>query len=207
MSITRMFASVAAMTCVIVAAGCSSTTRVTVPVPPRVDLAQFQTIGLVTFASNEADPQLRKHCTQQFLQAVQDAQPGTRVVELGDESRVLASVDRNKWDARTLTAVQAKHGVDAVIIGRFNLQESKPDIQVSSAFKSISVKSDVTGALTAKLIETNSGATVWTDAAETTTTVGPCDAASFTRRTTRPIAVASATEVPPNFITIVFMFS
>jgi hypothetical protein len=47
-----MFASVAAMTCAIVAAGCSSTTRVTVPVPPRVDLAQFQTIGLVTFASN-----------------------------------------------------------------------------------------------------------------------------------------------------------
>ena len=47
----------------------------------------------------------------------------------------------------------------------------------------------------------SSSSSVMPDIAETTTTVGPCTAASFTKRTTRPIAVASATDVPPNFMT------
>ena len=171
MHIIRTLTVVAASLTLAVLAGCSSTTKITVPVPPRMDLAQFNTIGLVTFTSNETDPQLRRHCTQQFLQAIHDAQPGTRVIELGEESRVLASVDRNKWDARTLSAVQSKHGVDAVIIGRFNTHKSKPDVQLSSVSQSISMKSNVTGALSARILETQSGATMWTDAADMTMTV------------------------------------
>jgi hypothetical protein len=172
MTIIRLFALFAAAPAIVICAlGCSSTTRVTVPVPPRVDLAQFHSIGLVTFTGTEADPQIRKACTQQFLQALQDAQPGTRIIELGEEGRVLASVDRQKWDARTLSAVQMEYGVDVVILGQFNVERVKPNVQLSTEWKSLSIKSDVNGALAARLLETATGATMWTDSARMTTTV------------------------------------
>lgn len=180
MTITRVFAiHVAAPLLLASVAGCSSTTQITVPVPPRVDLAQFHSIGLVTFASNEADQPVRNGCTQQFLQALQEAQPGTRIIELGEESRLLGSVDRKKWDARTLVAVQKQHGVDAVILGQFNIERIKPNIQLSTEWKSLNVRSDVNGTLSAKLVEASSGATMWTDSAQMSTTVS---AAHFNSR-------------------------
>lgn len=168
MTLSRTLAALAA---VLLLVGCSSTTTIKVPVPPRVDLSQFHTIGLVTFASNDADQSLRQHCTQQFLQAVQAAQPGTRVIELGVEPRVLSAVNSKRWDAASFNAVKAMHNVDAIIIGRFELEKSKPDISLSTVWRTLSVKSDVKGALTAKLVETGTGATLWTDSAEMTTTV------------------------------------
>ena len=102
--------------------GCSSTRTVSVPVPPRVDLARYQTIGLVTFTSTgNGNAELEQQSTQQFLAAVQDAQPGTRVVELGSEDEVLASVHRNAWDAATIRAMKEKHGVEAILTGRLDV--------------------------------------------------------------------------------------
>jgi hypothetical protein len=45
-----------------------------VPVPPRVDLGQWDTIGIVDFGSG-GDPALGRLATSQFVQMLQDAQP------------------------------------------------------------------------------------------------------------------------------------
>ena len=58
-----------------------------------------------------------------------------------------------------------------MIIGRFNATRVKPDIRLSTEWKSLSVKSDVNSNLSAKLVETSTGATMWTDSAKTTATV------------------------------------
>src|SRR4051794_7394861 len=93
--------------------GCSSNTRtIRVAVPPRVDLQHYPSVGLVTFSSSNADANLERLSTQRFLQAVQAAQPGTRVVELGREADVLGSVHRSGWDAQALRAVKESRGVD-----------------------------------------------------------------------------------------------
>src|SRR5262245_29891589 len=84
---------------------CSSTKTICVAVPPKVDLKPYPTIGLVAFTSN-GDRDLERLATQKFLHAVQSAQPGTRVVELGSESDVLDSVHRRSWDSSTLRAVK-----------------------------------------------------------------------------------------------------
>jgi hypothetical protein len=153
-------------------AGCSSTRTIQVPVDPRVDLSQYNSVGLVMFTSNGADEQTCRLATQQFLEAVQAAQPGTRVVELGTESQVLASVDRKRFDVKSLQAILETHGVDAVIMGRFDMQRSKPDISLSTMLKTMSVSSDVEGMLSAKIIETESGATMWSDSSKMTVNVG-----------------------------------
>ena len=165
----------------LLATGCSSGTRtVRVAVPPRVDLAAYPMVGLVTFSSNSKG-ELDRLSTDKFLEAVQAAQPGTRVVELGSEQQVLASVKRNTWDAATLRAIKETHGVDAVVIGRLDVKKARADVQLSTAavFKKLSVRQDVDAALTTRLLEANSGATMWTDSSKLTATVS---GASFNSR-------------------------
>ena len=151
------------------ASGCSSGTRtVRVAVPPRVDLRTYPTVGLVNFSSN-AKGQLDRMSTERFLRAVQAAQPGCRVVELGSEQKVLASVDGRSWNRDTIRAVKDQHGVDVVIVGRLDVEKAKPDVRFSTFVKRLSVSQDVNAELSARLIETDSGATVWADGARCTT--------------------------------------
>ena len=156
--------------------GCSSTKTVRVAVPPRVDLAPYPVIGIVTFASNRSDDgELDRLATQKFLESVQAAQPGTRVVELGSQQEVLASVGRSNWDASALRAVKSKHEVDALIVGRIDVDRVKPKVQIQSLLKAVSAQADVNVALSARLFETQSGATMWTDSAKLTTTIAHGD--------------------------------
>ena len=106
--------------------------------------------------------------TQRFLRAIQAAQPGTRVIELGSEHRVLESVNRHSWDRETLRLVKEEHGVDAVLLGRLDVERSKPQVRLSTFVNRIGVKQDVNAELSARLVETESGATMWTDDAKCT---------------------------------------
>jgi hypothetical protein len=145
--------------------GCSNTTTVKVPVPPRIDLAAFPTVGLVTFSSN-GNSDLQRFGTQKFLSQVQSAQPGTRVVELGSEAQVLASVNARSFDSATLRAIKQKHGVDAIFMGRIDVDKARPQIGISSAFtKNVDVRANVDAALSARLVETATGATLWSNSA------------------------------------------
>jgi hypothetical protein len=60
--------------------GCSNTILVTVP--PRMDLRNYGTLGIVEFSSN-SDPAINSYATQQFQEHVQGAYPGTPILELG----------------------------------------------------------------------------------------------------------------------------
>ena len=153
----------------LLATGCASSTKcVRVAIPPRVDLAAYPMVALVTFASNSKGGELDRLSTDKFLQSVQAAQPGTRVVELGTEHEVLASVGRNSWDAQTLKMVKEKHGVDAVLIGRLDVKKAKADVNLSagSLFKAMNVRQDVDAMLTTRMFESASGATMWSNSAQ-----------------------------------------
>jgi hypothetical protein len=155
--------------------GCSSTKTVRCTVPPRMDLRPYPVIGIVTFQSNRNDGELDRLATQKFLESVQAAQPGTRVVELGSQQDLLASVGRSSWDTTALRAVKSKHEVDALIVGRIDVERAKPKVEVSTLWKAVSARADVNVALSARLFETQSGATMWTDSAKLTSTVAHGD--------------------------------
>ena len=164
---------------VLLMAGCASKTKVVrAPVPPRVDLRAYPTVGLVSFSSN-AKGELDRLGTERFLRAVQDAQPGTRVIELGSEAQVLASVGRQAWDATALRALRESRGVDVILLGRLDVERVKPEFELSTVIKKLSVRSDVNTSLSVKLMETGTGATMWTDAGQLTATVSH---ASFNNR-------------------------
>jgi hypothetical protein len=152
--------------------GCSSTRTIRVQVPPRVDLHAYPTVGLVTFNSN-GDSDLQRLSTQRFLQEIQAAQPGTRVIELGPEADVLASVHRQAWDEQTLHALKQSRGLDVVVLGQLDVTKATPKVEFSASaiWKAVNVRADVDAAMSARLIETATGATMWTDSSRLTTTL------------------------------------
>jgi len=79
--------------------GCSST--VVVPVPPRMDLKSYGTLGIVEFAAN-ADPAIGARATREFQAHLHAAQPGTGILELGTRDALLASVGSRQLDAEAL---------------------------------------------------------------------------------------------------------
>jgi hypothetical protein len=133
-------------------------------VPPRVDLDSYPTLGIVTFTSN-ARGNLEEHATRKFMQAVQHAQPGVRILELGGEERVLGAIEREELDFEAIQAIGDKWGVDAVFSGHLDVQDVKPNLELRSLLKELSFDAHVQAGLNTRLVETQSGATVWTRSA------------------------------------------
>ena len=143
--------------------GCA--TKVTVFVPPRVDLAAYGSIGLIDFSSNRGKADLERYGSQELMKTVQSAQPGTRILELGPERRVLASIEHDEFDFEAIRAIGKRYGVDAVFVGNLDFTEIKPKVRISMSLESLSAQAEVEAFLSTRLMETASGATVWTNSA------------------------------------------
>jgi hypothetical protein len=128
--------------------------------PPRVDLGGWRTIGIVEF-SGGGNPELGVQATQEFMEAVHYAQPGVRILELGTQDHVLAEVDSAALDFEAVRALRERYGVDAVFVGRVELGHVKPNLRFGQSFASMEARADLQGEIAARLLETGSGATVW----------------------------------------------
>jgi len=142
------------------AGGCSSTVLVTVP--PRMDLKGYGTLGVVDFTSNSGLGSAR--ATQQLQEQIQSAQPGTRFIELGSRETLLAAVGRNQLDADAAKRIGKKYGVDAVFLGEIAYSDPKTDVRVNDLTKlDAGLRTEVRGDISARLVETASGASVWSN--------------------------------------------
>ncbi len=151
-----------------VALGCSRPAP-RVLVPPRVDLAEWGRIGMLEFAGPE--PTLSRLATRQFMEMLQAAQPGVPILELGSAGRVLAELGRSQLDFEAIRAIGARYGVDAVFAGDLAVGPPKPSVRVGRALESLKARADVSGELAARLLETRSGATVWSGSSTGTASV------------------------------------
>lgn len=140
--------------------GCASKT-VLVHVPPQLDMGAYATTGIIEFAAL-ADAAVAQHATRQFQESVQRAQPGTRFIELGTREHVLAAVGARELDTEAIKKIGQKYGVAALFLGEITYSDPKVDIVVYDPLKlQGSVKAEVKGDMSSRLMETNSGASVW----------------------------------------------
>lgn len=160
----------------VVAFGAACSKKVMVPVPPRVDLESYNTIGMIEFLSN-AEGDLPAYASQKFLQSMQSSQPGVRVLELGTRDKVLAAVGKSELDFEAIRAISEEYGVDAVMTGQFDVTDVKPNVDVFSMLQSMSVTADVQATMAARLYDAG-GATVWTRSGKCAETVGHVGASS-----------------------------
>lgn len=150
--------------------GCAKT--VLVPVPPRVDLSRYGTLGVVEFSSN-ADGGIEARATRRFEEQVQTAQPGTPLIELGGREAMLASVGGTRFDPETVRRVGEKYRVDAVFVGEIAYSRPKTDVRVTDISRlQGDVRSEMRGDISARLFEARSGASVWSGSAWATRQIG-----------------------------------
>ena len=138
---------------------CSHT--VLVPVPPRVDLQGYGTLGIVEFGSN-SERGISARATRQFQEQVQAAQPGTRFIDLGDRQALLASLGVKQLDPAAMRKIREKYGVGAVFLGDIAYSQPRVEVNVGDLTKlEGGMRAEMKGELSAQLLETASGASVW----------------------------------------------
>ena len=159
----RMSAGIAVLFSIVLGA-CASNT-VLVSVPPRMPLQGYGTLGLVEFDSN-AYPAINAQTTREFESHVHAAQPGTRIVELGSRDQLLASVGSRQLDAQALRKIAERYGVDAIFVGNVTYSEPRTDVKVTDVSRlEGGVRVEVRGDISSKLVETRTGASVWSSSA------------------------------------------
>jgi hypothetical protein len=143
--------------------GCSHT--VVVPVAPRVELRSYGTLGIVEFDSNFS-PAVDARATLEFQSHIHAAQPGTRIVELGSRESLLEAVGGQRLDADALRRIGEKFGVDAIFLGSVTYSEPKSEVRVTDVTKlEGGVRVEVRGDISGRLVETRTGANVWSSSA------------------------------------------
>ncbi|MBN2035329.1 MAG: hypothetical protein JW768_01170 [Chitinispirillaceae bacterium] len=134
-------------------------------IPPRIDLKPYATLGMIQLESN-AKGTLADYTSQKLLRSVLEAQPGTPVIELGTMSHVLGSIGCSELDIEAIKLLGAKYGIGAVVIGRLTVEKVKPSVSIGSLIKQMTVSAFVEAKLNARLVETQAGATVWSNSSQ-----------------------------------------
>jgi hypothetical protein len=143
--------------------GCSNT--VLVSVPPRMDLQNYGTLGIVEFGSN-SDGAINARATRQFQEQIQAAQPGTRFIDLGNREAVLAAVGGRQLDVDALRKIGEKYGVAAIFLGDIVYSEPQTDVKISDLTKlEGGMRTEIKGDISSRLVEARTGASVWSNSA------------------------------------------
>jgi nitrogen regulatory protein PII len=139
--------------------------------PPAIDLNEYTVIGLLTFDCSEPG-ELGTYTSQRFLQYILTDQVGARVVELGTVQEVLTRVGHEHLDVEAIQAIGEHYRLKTLINGTLEVEDIKPRVNLSTVFSSLSVRAEVEASLTARMLETGTGATIWTASARERHTVG-----------------------------------
>ena len=143
-------------------AGACGPRSVIVSVPPRIDLSAYPTLGIFNFASR-GDAALGSRAARHFQEEVQAAQPGTRFIELGDRDAVLAAVGAKHFDAAAARKIGERYGVAAIFIGELVYSEPTVEVKLMDVAKlEGGVRAELKGDMAGRLVETATGASVWT---------------------------------------------
>jgi len=134
-------------------------------VPPEIDLTPHKSIGLISFSIENAKGQLDEMATQRFLQVMTNFQSGVQVIELGTLNEVLKKVNKKTLDYESVKAIGEQYSVSSVFYGEIKVSDVKPQVSISALIKSLRVRASFNLAMTARLLSTDTGATLWTDSA------------------------------------------
>lgn len=148
---------------VVLTAGCAGTKYQTVMVPPRVDLTEHDIIAVVQFDS-DSEGELGPLATRRFTDLARRDQGLVRMLHVDDgpESR----------DANAMKDVGERHGARSMFVGRVEISDVRPNVSIAQTLRSGSLTANVDATLTVELVETESGASIWSASARASRTIG-----------------------------------
>lgn len=142
-----------------------------VQVPPRIDLKQQELIAVVGFDSSTRG-ELGPLATRRFTELARRDQGMVRMVEFESKEEALRSVGYAEWNTDAFRALGRKHGINTLIAGDLTISEVKPRFQISAMLQSGEVSARVDATLAVQMIETASGASIWSRSGNASREVG-----------------------------------
>jgi len=151
--------------------GCAARPPVqNIEVPPRIELAPFQMIGVMEFDS-ASKGKLAALATRRFVEEARRDQGMLRMVDLGSR-RALRSSGQKAWTPASYKAVGEEHGVQTIFLGELSVSDIKPSFNVEAVLRSGQITAQVDATLTVQLVETATGASLWSASARAAKSVG-----------------------------------
>ncbi len=155
----------------LLALGCGGARHPAVQVPPRLDLAPYGRLGLVTFTVENAKGTLHQYATEQFAEAMLAAQPGTEVLELGSADTLLKRVGEKELGIAAAQELGKQRDLGAVFAGHLKVTNPQAGGGIASLVTP-HLEATIRVDLTVRLLSTRSGATLWRSSAWATQRVG-----------------------------------
>ena len=152
----------------LIAAACASRR---ILVPPRLDLAPYGSVGLVTFTVENARGSLQDFVTRRFGEEVLRSRTGIELQELGPADAVLQQVGETRLGPAAARALGGERGVPAVFFGHLRVSDVKP----SGGLIGLTLphlEATVSAELVVELLSTKTGGTLWRSSAAAREKVG-----------------------------------
>jgi hypothetical protein len=140
-------------------------------VPPRLDLATYDRVALVTFSADKSRPSLGQLATQRFADEVLASQSGFELLELGPADSTVARLLAEGDAPAAAQAVGRDKHISAVFFGQLAVTDAKPRGSVSVG-GDVNVGATVSGELNVRLLSTSSGGTLWRSSGSASQSVG-----------------------------------
>ena len=132
-------------------------------IPPEIDIIPFERVGLIAFSLENAEGRIHEIATQRFLQEIIYHQRGAQIIELGTMDEVLDEIGESVIGQDAASAIGEKYGVSAFFYGNISVSDVKPQVDISTLIRSMRVRAVFSISATARLLSTETGATLWTD--------------------------------------------
>lgn len=139
--------------------------------PPRIDLKNHEVIGIIEFDCS-GQGELGPFLTQRFVDAARRDQELVRIVQLGTSAKVLADIGQSRLDRNAFKAIGQKHQIKTVFTGNIVVSDIKPSVAIGQKLTYFGVSADVDATLNAQMIETDTGASLWSRSARAVQRVG-----------------------------------
>ena len=160
----KVTSTLAAALLLVLTSGCAGRNYETVRLPPRIDLRQHEMIGVIEFET-QSDGELGRLATRRFTELARRDQGMVRIVTFGSDSAAAR-------DVAAFRALGREHGLQTIVVGELTVSDIRPDISIAATLRSGSLSARVDATLSVRMIETATGASIWSSSARATKDVG-----------------------------------
>ena len=131
--------------------------------PPKVDLKPYKRIGLLDFTIENASGNIDEVIPPVFLSIIEKSQSRTRLRRLGAQDILLKKIDKQELDSEAVKTIGQRNDMGALFVGVLAISNVEPMVELSGISSSVKVWARMDFSLTARLVSTSTGETIWTN--------------------------------------------
>ena len=129
-------------------------------------------IGMIRFES-DSKGELAPLTTRKFTEAIRRDQEMIRIIDLGTETEVLKEIGHDRLNKMAFQAIGDEYDVATVFTGELLVSDVRPDISIALIFTAgMSVSAEVDATLDVRMVETETGASLWNTSVTKTEEIG-----------------------------------